>query len=138
MTRLFGQQDMDLTTGGIDLSIGKEIGVGGVLTLSPYGGFSVLGVDSSSRVILTNQSQITPAQYNANPAGSPSGPFQQALFAENTVGNNLYYRFYAGLILRSNIVSVGVEYSYATPESSDNLPITLPIQQIAGRAGLTF
>lgn len=132
MTRLFGEQDMDLTTGEIDLSIGKEIGVGGVCTLSPYGGFSVIGVDSSSLVLLSNQSSITQAHYDQNPANS------QILFQQNSVGQNLYERFYAGLILKSNIVSLAFEYSYARPESGDGLPVIVPIQQLAASFGLVF
>ncbi len=132
MTRLFGQQDMDLTTGLIDVSIGKEIGVGGLFTLTPYAGYSVIGVDSSSRVLLTDTSGMTAQSYQANPAQN------QVLFQENTVGNNLYNRFYGGLRFRSNIVSLTAEFSYATAQSSDNLPINLPLEQLAVAAGLTF
>ena len=47
MTRLFGEQDMNLTSGDLDFSLGKEFGVGGLLTLTPYAGYALLGVDSS-------------------------------------------------------------------------------------------
>ncbi|MHB1844564.1 MAG: hypothetical protein ACYCWW_06985 [Deltaproteobacteria bacterium] len=132
MTRLFGQSDMDLTTGLIDVAIGKEFGVAGLFTLTPYAGYSVMGVDSSSRVLLTNTSGMTPQSYDANPAQN------QVLFQENTVGNNLYGRFYGGLRFRSNIVALTVEYSYASAQSGDALPVNLPLQQLSGSAGLTF
>ncbi len=132
MTRLFGQQDMDLTTGEISASLGKEFGVGGTVTLTPYAGYGVIGVDSSSRVLLANQDTETPQQYAAQPAGG------QILFQENTVGNNLYNRVYFGLRLRSNIVSIGVEYAYAWAQSGDNLPVNEALQQISASAGLTF
>ncbi len=141
MTRLFGQADMDLTTGEVSAGLGKEFGIGGLATLTPYLGYGMIGVDSSSRVFLANQDTETPGLYSSNPAGG------QALFAENTVGNNLYNRFYVGLRLRANIVSLTIEYSYDWAQSGDNLPTVMsgtttqsapPLQQLGLSAGITL
>ncbi|HUB06568.1 MAG TPA: hypothetical protein VMB50_06190, partial [Myxococcales bacterium] len=131
MTRLFGQPDMDLTTGEISGSLGKEFGVAGTVTLTPYLGYGVIGVDSSSRVLLANQDTETAQQYASQPAAG------QILFTENTVGNNLYNRFYFGLRLRSNIVSLTIEYSYAWAQTA-GMPVDEPLQQLSASAGLTF
>ncbi|MHB8419970.1 MAG: hypothetical protein ACYDCL_17990 [Myxococcales bacterium] len=152
MTRLFGQQDMDLTTGELSAALGKEIGIGGLVTLTPYAGYGMIGVDSSSRVFLTNQSQITANDYKSCPAGSCNGSnFSQALYQDSSpapagqlgggtgnIGNNLYNHFYVGLRLRSSIVSLTVEYSYAWAQTGDQLPVNEALQQISGSAGLTF
>jgi hypothetical protein len=132
MTRLFGEQDMNLTAGDLDFSLGKEFGVGGLLTLTPYAGYALIGVDSSSNVLLGDQATITPTQYAQNPTGN------QVLFTENTVGNNLYNRFFAGLRLRSNIVSVLVEFSYSSAQSGDNLPVNDALYALSASLGLTF
>jgi hypothetical protein len=132
MTRLFGEQDLNLTSGDLDFSLGKEFGVGGLLTLTPYAGYALLGVDSSSNVFLGNQTTITPTQYAQNPTSG------QVLFAENTVGNNFYNRFFAGLRLRSNIVSVLVEFSYESAQSGDNLPVNDALYALSASLGLTF
>jgi hypothetical protein len=134
MTRLFGEQDMNLTAGDLDISLGKELGVGGLLTLTPYAGYALIGVDSSSNVILANQASLTQSQY-VQQIGSANSTL---LFAENTVGNNLYNRFFAGLRLRSNIVTVCVEFSYAGSQSQDDLPVNDPLYQLSASLGLTF
>lgn len=131
MTRLFGQPDMDLTTGEVSGSLGKEFGVGGTVTLTPYAGYGLMGIDSSSRVLLANQATETQQQYTSQPTAG------QMLFTENTVGNNLYNRFYFGLRLRSNIVSLTVEYSYVWAETA-GMPVNDPLQQLSASAGLTF
>ena len=132
ISELFGQQDMNLTAGAIDISVGKEFGVEGLLTLTPYAGYSLIGVDSSSNVVVGNQTTLTPSQYAQNPTGG------QILFGENTVGHNLYDRVFGGLRLRSNIVSVAVELSWAGAQSQDSLPIHDSLYQLSLSAGITF
>ncbi len=132
LTRLFGEQDLNLTSGDLDFSLGKEFGVAGLLTLTPYAGYALIGVDSSSNVLLGDQATITPTQYAQNPTGG------QVLFTENYVGNNFFNRFFGGLRLRSNIVSVIVEFSYEAAQSGDNLPVNDPLYSLSASLGLTF
>ncbi|MBI3070499.1 MAG: hypothetical protein HYY84_00080 [Deltaproteobacteria bacterium] len=50
-TRLIGSRDLDLTTVSLDFTIGKRFAVGGVMTMAPYGGYQVLLIIASSKVI---------------------------------------------------------------------------------------
>src|SRR5450755_789686 len=66
MSRLFGQQDLELVSGVLDVCVGKEFSVTS-FTLTPYLGYSAVGVDSSSLVLNLNPSQTTEAGAQADP-----------------------------------------------------------------------
>ncbi len=153
MTRLFGQQDMDVTTGVLGLSIGKQFGVAGMATLAPYAGYQAIGIDSSSRVLLTNQAQITQENYAKCPAGNVNGgaatcqppagdpTFTQALFNENQpfgAQPNLYNDLYLGLQFQTAIVTLALEYAYDWAMHADGIQNAEPLQQLSLSAGLAF
>ena len=133
MTRLFGSNDFDSTSGALDFTIGKEIGVAGMFTLSPYIGYAATGIDSSPRVIWGNPN-TTESAYQAQPIAS------QELFNEATWNNNIYDRFYAGLQLTAYIVSFNVEYDYSRPSafSSTPFPVTPGLSTLGMRIALTL
>jgi hypothetical protein len=49
--RLLGSKDLDMLTGGLDLSISHPFGIGGLLSLTPYAGWNLLFVNASSHVL---------------------------------------------------------------------------------------
>jgi hypothetical protein len=129
--RAFGQQDLNLTTGGLDFSLGKQFGVAGLLTLSPYGGFCLQGAQTSTHSFWADPTNTSKESYLANPTG------QVVSFASNSVFDNLYGRIYGGLQLTSYIVSVALEYGFITPLSS-GIPSGSALQSAAAKLGLTF
>jgi hypothetical protein len=137
MTRLFGSNDFDSTSGAVDVQLGKQIGIAGMFTLTPYVGYAATGIDSSPRVIWGTP--VTPAQYQASPIS------QQVLFAEEKWQNNIYDRFYAGLIVTIYLVSISAEYDFAHPSAfSSNsgseaaYPIEPGISTLGVRLSLTL
>ncbi len=138
MTRLFGSNDFDSTSGVVDVQLGKQFGVAGMFTLSPYVGYAATGIDSSPRVIWSNPNTTAQA-YQQSPIS------QQVLFSEEKWNNNIYDRFYAGLILTMYLVSLSAEYDYAMPSAfSSNsaaegpFPITPAISTLGVRLSLTL
>jgi hypothetical protein len=51
LTHLFGQRDWDLSTLELDLMVGKRFGVGGVLSLAPYGAVRFTWLAASSEFL---------------------------------------------------------------------------------------
>ena len=64
---------MNLTTAGVDVSLSKSFGLGGVFSITPYAGYSHLWIISSSRVIDADPG------YGATPTGAyaPEFVFEQ-------------------------------------------------------------
>jgi hypothetical protein len=129
--RAFGQQDLNLTTGGLDFSLGKQFGVAGLVSLSPYLGFCVQGAQSSSQAFWADPVNTSKESYLGNPTG------KVVAFPGNSLLDNLYGRIYGGLQLTSNIVSFAIEYGYLTPLSS-GIPVRSGLQSTALKLGLTF
>jgi len=49
--RLLGSRDLDMLTGGLDVSISHPFGIGGLLSVTPYAGWNLLFVNASSHVL---------------------------------------------------------------------------------------
>ncbi len=74
-----GAPDMNLTTAGVDVSLSKSFGLGGVFNLTPYAGYSYLWIIGSSRVI------------DADPGSgrTPSGSYApEFVFAQETLNTS--------------------------------------------------
>jgi hypothetical protein len=50
-SRVIGSDQIDLTVGGFDISISKELGLGGTVNFAPYGGWNLLWIIPRSEVI---------------------------------------------------------------------------------------
>ncbi len=127
----FGQQDLNLTTGGLDFSFGKEFGVGGLVTLSPYLGFCVQGAQSSTHSFWADPTNTTRESYLNDPTG------EVVAFPSNALIDNLYGRIYVGGQMTSGILSLAIEYGYITPLSS-GIPVRSSLQAASAKIGLTF
>jgi hypothetical protein len=110
VSRMFGSSELDLTVASVDLSISKEVGVGGSAQLSPYGGWNVLWIVARSEVIdktpMVDSFEI-PGDVNMNFA-----------FAEQD--NIFRQRFFAGLKLKYYIFAFTVEGAFALAGASSD------------------
>lgn len=117
-TRLVGNRDYDLTVAGIDIGISKEVGLAGMLTLTPYAGWDIIVVNASSNII-----DFDPFFED------PSDPaLDDAVFDSYTDWKN---RFYGGLRYIGAVGTIGAEYSFGS--AGDNT-----VHGITGRVGLNF
>jgi hypothetical protein len=103
-THLVGAKDFNLTTAGLDLGIGHQFAVGGMLTLTPYGGFDLQWVNASSSVIDFNPGRdISDALHNPTD--------ETGVLATVAMHQNYNYRGYVGLRLISYVFEFGLEAS---------------------------
>jgi hypothetical protein len=129
--RAFGQEDLNLTLGGLDFSVGKQFGVAGLFSLSPYGGFCLQGAQSSTSAFWGDPVNTTSQSYLQSPTASVVS------FNTNDLIDNLYGRIYGGVQLTSSILSLALEYGYILPLSS-GIPVNSGLQSASGKLGLTF
>jgi hypothetical protein len=107
LLKLINSRDLDLTTGGFDVSVGKQFAVAGMLTLTPYAGWNLMFVGASS----------TPVDFNPDrtlaQSETQSEQFKDIyVFDAVSPGDNTHNRFYGGLRLISAPFMIGAEFSY--------------------------
>ena len=134
VSRLFGQNDFDLTSGVLDFTLGKEFGIAGLFSLAPYLGYALTGIDTSSRVFWGAPTSTTQNQYLQNPVAN------QQIFPEQGISKNFYDRFYAGVRLLSYVVSLDLEYGYSHPSAfnAGGFPTSDGLSTLAAKLALTF
>lgn len=99
-TQLLNTRNMHLTATGLDASVGKQFPIGGMVTLTPYGGIDLTGVRSRADAVrLANDEVVT---YEALKGFS-----------------NINTRFYAGGRFIGGALQLGAEVSMATLGSVD-------------------
>jgi len=137
LTQLFSQQDLNLTTGSVDLSVGKSFGIEGLVALVPYLGYCLTGIEADTNAFWIGG--LTEQQYQQAPLADQ---VRYAPTSANRLGwnDNLYDRFYLGLVMRSHIVSLNVEYDYSRPSawSGASFPIHPGISTVGLRLALTL
>ncbi len=137
LTQLFSQQSLNLTTGSADLELGKSFGIEGLVALVPYLGWSLTGIEADSNFFVPLG--VTEQQFQTNPVASQ---VRYESTSANRLGwnDNLYDRFYVGLVMHSHIVSLNVEYDYSRPSawSGASFPIHPGISTLGLRFGLTL
>jgi len=107
-SRVLGTEQIDLTVASFDVSVGKDFGVGGAVTLSPYGGWNLLFIVPRSEVLDT-----TP---EVNPRDDPMDIANNFAFAsQDTV---LRQRVFAGFELQYYIFALSFEANLAFAGSS--------------------
>lgn len=112
ITRLMGVRDFGLTSAGLDLGIGKQFPLGGMITLTPYGGLDFNFVGADTNTLDFNQ-------------GRPYGDSLQddslePLRAENSgiyervkLSDNMTQRIYGGARFIGGILQLGAEISFS-------------------------
>ena len=95
-TQVLNARNVHLTATGLDASVGKQFPVGGMITLTPYGGIDLVGVSSRSDAIAF---------------ASGTGTLTQETY---TKASGLNSRFYAGGRFIGGALQIGAEVSLAT------------------------
>jgi hypothetical protein len=113
-SRLMGTDELDLTTGSVDVSLSKSIGVSGAVNLQPYGGWNGLFIVPSSGVI------------DKTPHIDPRTPDDANMrFSFRTQDPIVRNRLFAGLKLRHYVFALTLEANLALPgRSVDDFPGT--------------
>jgi len=92
INHMIGSKDFELSTGGWDISLSKAFGIGGMLSLTPYAGYNMHFIHSSSHVVL-----------DATP------DLQGQVFHEMNWQDNMHHRFFFGCRLKTFIFQVTLE-----------------------------
>jgi hypothetical protein len=92
INHMVGSKDFELTAGGWDISLSKAFGVGGMLSLTPYAGYSMVFVHASSHVVLEDSAAMT-----------------GRVFSEMSWDDNSFHRFFVGVRLKTYIFQVVAE-----------------------------
>lgn len=116
VTKLFGAHNLDLTTTGLDIGVGKQFPLGGMVTVTPYGGLDLNFVSATTRTL-----DFDPSRTNADTAGNDSRDAltNTAPYSRVDAGDNLTPRFYAGARFIGGVLQLGAELSLTNLGSFD-------------------
>jgi hypothetical protein len=104
-TKLIGSRDLNLVTAGVDVGLGWQVPVGGMLTLTPYVGWHSVMVNANSGVL-----DFAPGRTLENAQTAPTE--HTGVFQSVNLGENLNNRFYGGIRLVTYVVELIGEFSY--------------------------
>jgi hypothetical protein len=112
LTKLLNSRDFDVTAGGVDLGIGKQFAIGGMVTLTPYVGWNLVFVGAS-----TGNVDFHPERTLAEsdrPSSNPQEQFRDIYVFDNLQAiDNTHHRFYGGVRFIGGVVIIGLEISYS-------------------------
>jgi hypothetical protein len=112
VTRLMGNKDFDLTAAGLDVGVGKQFPLGGMVTLTPYGGIDLVGVVASTDTLDFEQNrQLSSTLNQANPY---AGLDNTGVYQELKLGENINTRFYGGVRFIGGALQLGAEFSLSS------------------------
>jgi hypothetical protein len=116
VTKLFGARDLSLTVMGLDIGVGKQFPLGGMVTLTPYGGLDLGFVGAT-----TSRLDFNPERsFEDSTRGSVDDPSnlnsRAALentesYAEVSFGDNMNQRLYGGVRFIGGVLQLGAELS---------------------------
>ncbi|MBU8896014.1 hypothetical protein DRW03_05310 [Corallococcus sp. H22C18031201] len=116
VTKLFGAHDLDLTTLGVDIGIGKQFPIGGMVTLTPYGGLDFVMVGATSRTLQFDTGQTLDDSLADN---SRAALVNAAAYQKVSFGDNMNQRLYGGARFIGGALQLGVELSLTRTGSVD-------------------
>lgn len=134
INKLINSRDFDLTAGGLDLGLGKQFAIAGMVTLTPYVGWSLVFVGASTSNIDFRRSR-TLAE------GDVELFKDYYIFTSLQAVQNIHNRFYGGLRFIGGHAFVNAELSYSVmPDFKDNNETRSIAGVLAGTAsiGLDF
>lgn len=107
VTRLLNSRDFDLTVGGVDIGLGKQFAVAGMMSLTPYVSWDLNFVGASTRVM-----DFRPTRSLAE-GDSAAEQFKDLDVYQPVVATaNAHSRLSGGFRLIAGPVMLGVEISY--------------------------
>lgn len=108
VTKLLNGRDFDLTVGGLDLGVGKQFAIGGMVTLTPYVGWNLAFTGASSGNV-----DFRPDR-SLQEADTPNTQFKDVTTFDGVFAYaNTHNRFYGGVRFIGGALMVGFEISYA-------------------------
>jgi len=126
-TRLFNTRDFDLGAGGLDFAVGKKFAIGGMITLTPYGGWDLTFVGASTPRLVDFQPDRTEAQAESTQYAqfTNSGVYKEVALFENA-----HNRFYGGARFIGGVIQIVAEVSITgvgqTSTVNESLDTQLP------------
>jgi hypothetical protein len=112
VTRLLGNKDFNLTAAGLDVGVGKQFPLGGMVTLTPYGGLDFVGVAASSDTLDFQQDRPLGGTLDStNPAYPYAGLDNTGVYETVTLGENINSRIYGGVRFIGGALQLGAEIS---------------------------
>lgn len=109
VTKLLNSRDFDVTAGGLDLGLGKQFAIAGMVTLTPYIGWNLVFVGAS-----TGNIDFKPNR-DLSEADTAGSQYVDYYVYENVVAaTNAINRFYGGFRFIGGVVQLGFEFSYTT------------------------
>jgi hypothetical protein len=108
VTRLMGVRDFNLTAAGVDIGAGKQFPLGGMVTLTPYGGLDLtfVGADSSNIDFNPNRPFEESLQDNSLNALQNTAVYKRVGFSDN-----MNQRIYGGVRFIGGVLQLGAEVS---------------------------
>jgi hypothetical protein len=107
VTQLMGNKDFNLTAAGLDVGVGKQFPLGGMVTLTPYGGLDLVGVAASSDTLDFDQGR----QLGSTLGNPYAGLENTAVYEQVKLGENINTRFYGGARFIGGALQLGAEIS---------------------------
>lgn len=112
VSRLMGSKELDLTVASFDVSISKQIGVGGTWTLSPYGGWNLLIIVPRSEVL-----DATPGIDSLMPGNEMDANLNFVFRDQDDI---LRHRFFLGAKLQYYVFELTLEGNFAMAGRSED------------------
>lgn len=107
IAKIINSRDFDVTTGGLDVSVGKQFALGGMVTLTPYVGWNLMFVGSTS-----NPVDFDPHR-SLGQSEDPADQFRDIYVYDSVPSSaNTHNRFYGGFRFVSSPIMFGAEISY--------------------------
>jgi hypothetical protein len=113
VSRLMGSKELDLTVASFDVSVSKQVGVGGTWTLSPYGGWNLL--------VIVPRSEVLDATPGVDPLMPGNEDDTNLNFVFKDQDDILRHRFFLGAKLQYYVFALTLEGNFAMAgRSSDD------------------
>jgi hypothetical protein len=108
VTHLFGARDLSLTVMGLDFGVGKQFPLGGMVTLTPYGGLDLGFVGATSSTLDFNPNRT----FDDSTANNSRAALEDtAEYAKVSFGDNVNQRLYGGVRFIGGVLQLGAELS---------------------------
>jgi hypothetical protein len=104
-----GVKDLSLTAVGLDAGVGKQFPLGGMITLTPYGGldFTFVGAESDNIDFRPDRPYNESLQENSRSALQDTAVYKQVGFS-----SNMTQRIYGGVRFIGGVLQLGAEISF--------------------------
>ncbi|MCP3164474.1 hypothetical protein [Myxococcus qinghaiensis] len=108
VTKLFGARDLSLTVMGLDIGVGKQFPLGGMVTLTPYGGLDLGFVGATTSRLDFNPTRDYEDSLGDNSREALDGT---ANYSKVSFGDNVNQRIYGGVRFIGGVLQLGAELS---------------------------